>query len=596
MDIKQDLITISTCEDTYRVRIALSLQIIKELVYPPEKYINLATEYLENKKSAKEIADFSIFEDRLYTIWNYMKTHKIAEPITFVIAEGFPRLKGFTFIPAGKGHNFAGTLTITAPKATVAKWQTNWFVYWINCKLAVKDGISVDPSHVHAIKLQYILDAPYSQRVRLASTMNPLQYDKSFIIHAYEDSRDITLILGNTKVICNPKRISLLKEKIKKACHNLSKCQKSSGFILFCEEHFDLFIDNILKGPQRYQIEMPVATNVAIDVDPLSNNKTATLMDCLLLWFALGIPGYNNKQATSKHSLSETKVDVLTKRFEECQLVITDKSDTTKKNQNIITPLVWRETKNQKLQSSFCQLAIDGLSKIPAKSRSIHSLTIPISKAYYPQILDMLNNLRQNIYNLTIESDKIDQAILLNTQIIPLTVTHNSQYHNIQNKIEFEPSWVSAVVRESIGLKDFQQNAQWISQKIAPTLSKTQVAKAFNSLKNAGLIKFDNEAQKFCCPDPNIRTDFEASGHNISRFHQSMILLVNQLLPYLDFNQSELAFFPILCDKEIFPQCKKLINSFFQKLLDLDSEFGKADEIYQLCIQMLPEINELDSQ
>lgn len=205
------------------------------------------------------------------------------------------------------------------------------------------------------------------------------------------------------------------------------------------------------------------------------------------------------------------------------------------------------------------------------------------------KILDLNNRKRQYFVDLV----HFNQAKNPETkryhyeQLIPIfKKEHGTRLKDKQ--YEFYSNWYGPVIREMVGMKNFDESPEWISKKLKNLVTPAQAKKMLKILLELNLIKQDADG-KLGITDVHLSTPPEVSEVVVTKFHKEMLDLAKESLEGEEGTQREISCLTAALTPTKFETIKQTIQEFGTKLALQMKEEKKEDEeeeVYQFNFQL----------
>jgi uncharacterized protein (TIGR02147 family) len=157
-----------------------------------------------------------------------------------------------------------------------------------------------------------------------------------------------------------------------------------------------------------------------------------------------------------------------------------------------------------------------------------------------------------------------------------------------KSQMEYFGEWYHPVIRELVGLEDFQSNAEWIAGKLFPRIRPEQARKSLELLENLNLIRFDAGLNKHIQLTENITTADEVSSMAVIHYLIQTIDIGKESITSVDEFKRDVSAVALSISSESVNIIKQEIQEFRRKILALADESIKKDRIYQLNLQFFP--------
>lgn len=154
--------------------------------------------------------------------------------------------------------------------------------------------------------------------------------------------------------------------------------------------------------------------------------------------------------------------------------------------------------------------------------------------------------------------------------------------------LEFFSEWYHPVMRELVGTKNFVNDADWIVARIRPRLRKEQVEGSLALLERLDLIVRDEEKKTFVQTTRRISTGHRVKGIALVSYHQTMIDLAKEALAHVSSQRRDISALTLVVDEAGAQRLRSMIHVFQLQLLDEAEKPSKADQVFQVNIQLFP--------
>jgi len=168
----------------------------------------------------------------------------------------------------------------------------------------------------------------------------------------------------------------------------------------------------------------------------------------------------------------------------------------------------------------------------------------------------------------------------IKSQVLPTTYD--------KDMLEFFSCWYHPIIRDMVGLPDFQSDPAWIAKRIFPSIRPEQAKSSLTLLEKLGLIYFDLEKSCYFQTKKDFSTGPQLGTIGIARFHQMMIENGKQAITRVKKNERDISGVSICIPKFKVKLLKNIIQNFQQQLLESEEYDQKDNEIYQINIQLFP--------
>lgn len=144
--------------------------------------------------------------------------------------------------------------------------------------------------------------------------------------------------------------------------------------------------------------------------------------------------------------------------------------------------------------------------------------------------------------------------------------------------------WYHFAILSLMELRDFDPSPKWISHRLGITI--TQCEQAIERLKRTGLIEVKSSG-RLHSTGRNIETPTDFASSALKRSHRQTLEQAIQSLYDVPVEDRDITSMTMAISRKRLPEAKKLIREFRKKLAAFLEE-GKADEVYNLNVQLVP--------
>jgi uncharacterized protein (TIGR02147 family) len=163
------------------------------------------------------------------------------------------------------------------------------------------------------------------------------------------------------------------------------------------------------------------------------------------------------------------------------------------------------------------------------------------------------------------------------------------QKENIQTPAQHEKplffDWRAFVIRELTKLDDFEEDINWVKQRLNNKMSRDEIKEVIDKLIIHGALERDSDGL-LRATSQTILPGSDINREDARIFHNEVSELSRKSFD-IDINQRALNSSTLSIKEESLTKAKELIRNFqieFSKILEED----KADEVFQLNIQFFP--------
>jgi uncharacterized protein (TIGR02147 family) len=163
----------------------------------------------------------------------------------------------------------------------------------------------------------------------------------------------------------------------------------------------------------------------------------------------------------------------------------------------------------------------------------------------------------------------------------------DAHLHVLSDKsFEIISNWFCMTIREMVRLVDFQEDPEWIQERLMFDVSIDEIRQAIKDLLHQGLIRRDDQGKLISSPGL-LHTTNDIASEGIKRFHEQMLDNAKSSLRTVDVDLREFTAETLTINTSSIPEAKELIREFKAKFARLMEEL-EGDETYQLQVQFFP--------
>lgn len=150
----------------------------------------------------------------------------------------------------------------------------------------------------------------------------------------------------------------------------------------------------------------------------------------------------------------------------------------------------------------------------------------------------------------------------------------------------FYSKWYNPVIRELVDVKNFKNDAKWISSVLSPSISEKEVESAKNMLLKSGQLTED-ENGNLTQREPVVSTGAEVASLAVANYHREML---DQAKASLDrpSDKRNLSSLTMAVSKEMYDKLVTEIYQFQDKVIAMLEDDKKPEEVVQLNFQLFP--------
>lgn len=144
--------------------------------------------------------------------------------------------------------------------------------------------------------------------------------------------------------------------------------------------------------------------------------------------------------------------------------------------------------------------------------------------------------------------------------------------------------WYYHVLREMVLLPHFENDPNWIAQRLGYQLAPHEIEKAFEILIQQGLLK--KRGKKLVQADAVVTTTDDEASKLIQQYHIDMIPQSIRAIRTNDVSDRDFRSMTMALSKKNFREIKKEIKKLEERVIEIATKETQAEEVYQLNLQL----------
>jgi uncharacterized protein (TIGR02147 family) len=157
----------------------------------------------------------------------------------------------------------------------------------------------------------------------------------------------------------------------------------------------------------------------------------------------------------------------------------------------------------------------------------------------------------------------------------------------------FFQHWYHAAIRELVTLPEFREDAEWIAEKLHPSITPAQVRKAIKTLCDIGLLQ--RREGRLVQSDGLISSEYEMSSSVVRGFNRQMIENSLAAMEDVPVARREISGLTLGVSRMAYDRIKQRIRLFKEELLRMAADDTSSTEtVCQFNVQLFPLVEEED--
>lgn len=148
--------------------------------------------------------------------------------------------------------------------------------------------------------------------------------------------------------------------------------------------------------------------------------------------------------------------------------------------------------------------------------------------------------------------------------------------------------WYNPVIRELVTLPDFEENGEWISEKLQGKISAHKAMESLRILEKIGFLERGSRG-RLLQVDPHISSEYEMASDILKEFQKQMIDRAQEGLTTIPREKREVSSLTLGVSFTEFAEIKRRIHTFKEEIFEYLSQGGDENEtVVQLNFQLFP--------
>jgi uncharacterized protein (TIGR02147 family) len=152
---------------------------------------------------------------------------------------------------------------------------------------------------------------------------------------------------------------------------------------------------------------------------------------------------------------------------------------------------------------------------------------------------------------------------------------------------EYHSTWYMPAIRELAARSDFDDDPEWIAERLRPKISKREAKHALETLLQLGLLIRD-EKGRVRQGEGLVSTGAEAQFLYIAAYHQMMMKMAAESLDRFAQRDRDISSLTLCLDEEGLREVKERLRTFRKELLELSEIARNPRQVVQINLQLFP--------
>jgi uncharacterized protein (TIGR02147 family) len=176
------------------------------------------------------------------------------------------------------------------------------------------------------------------------------------------------------------------------------------------------------------------------------------------------------------------------------------------------------------------------------------------------------------------------QLIKFNPHKLNLKPVHPDQFKLISE-------WHNLVIKQLVKVRNFKNDLNWIEKKLKRKVSTAKIKKSIDLLLKLGHLKKINNNQ--LCISESVKVGANIPSSAIKSHHEQMLDRAKESLYQDELDERFIYGITMNFNRNDMPEAKKMIQEFLNEFdAHFSAENNKADDIYQIGVQLFPHTKE----
>lgn len=157
-----------------------------------------------------------------------------------------------------------------------------------------------------------------------------------------------------------------------------------------------------------------------------------------------------------------------------------------------------------------------------------------------------------------------------------------------QYLLKYFSEWYNPIIREMVGIKEFNGDPSWIKDRLNFPLSLKKIKESLKLLESLDVIKKDPKTGSYIRSSERIVTDKDVDSLNLIRCHQKNLEMAKESITRIHYQKREIRGVTLCLPEKVVPEIKEKIYEWMLEIMDKDDGSQADSEVYQLNVQFFP--------
>ncbi|MEZ4741944.1 MAG: TIGR02147 family protein [Bdellovibrionota bacterium] len=157
-----------------------------------------------------------------------------------------------------------------------------------------------------------------------------------------------------------------------------------------------------------------------------------------------------------------------------------------------------------------------------------------------------------------------------------------------QNVLKYLSEWYHPVIRELVGLDNFNSDPEWICSRLNVRLLPNDIKKSLNLLEKLELIAFDQTKNRFVQTNGQVMPDRNIANVGAIRFHQKMCEIARDSIALVPAERREINSLTVSVTEETAMEMSTILYKACQDIMKLENKCRNKDQVFQINMHLFP--------
>ncbi len=154
--------------------------------------------------------------------------------------------------------------------------------------------------------------------------------------------------------------------------------------------------------------------------------------------------------------------------------------------------------------------------------------------------------------------------------------------------LEYCSKWYFPIIRELVGLIQFNPNPNWISKVLFPKILPKEVEYALETLQKLNFIHYDKKQDRFQQSQDKVDPTLEMDKIATLRYHQHILQLTYNCINQVPEEEYDINALTLRLSKEGFDKANKILLKACEDIFALEEKPEQTHALFQINTQLFP--------